>query len=103
MQIFDLDELNAKIKEESTFVEAIFDEVSKVIIGQKEMIERLIIGLLCNGHVLLVGVPGLAKTATVQSIASAFSVNFIRIQFTPDLLRADLIGTLLYDPQQATF
>ena len=103
MQKFDLDELNAKIKEESTFVEAIFDEVSKVIIGQKEMIERLIIGLLCNGHVLLEGVPGLAKTATVQSIASAFSVNFNRIQFTPDLLPADLIGTLIYDPQQATF
>ena len=103
MQKFDLDELNAKIKEESTFVEAIFDEVSKVIIGQKEMIERLIIGVLCNGHVLLEGVPGLAKTATVQSIASAFSVNFNRIQFTPDLLPADLIGTLIYDPQQATF
>ena len=103
MQKFDLDELNAKIKEESTFVEAIFDEVSKVIIGQKEMIERLIIGLLCNGHVLLEGVPGLAKTATVQSIASALSVNFNRIQFTPDLLPADLIGTLIYDPQQATF
>ncbi len=103
MQKFDLDELNAKIREESTFVEAIFDEVSKVIIGQKEMIERLIIGLLCNGHVLLEGVPGLAKTATVQSIASAFSVNFNRIQFTPDLLPADLIGTLIYDPQQATF
>ena len=103
MQKFDLDELNAKIKEESIFVEAIFDEVSKVIIGQKEMIERLIIGLLCNGHVLLEGVPGLAKTATVQSIASAFSVNFNRIQFTPDLLPADLIGTLIYDPQQATF
>ena len=103
MQKFDLDKLNAKIKEESIFVEAIFDEVSKVIIGQKEMIERLIIGLLCNGHVLLEGVPGLAKTATVQSIASAFSVNFNRIQFTPDLLPADLIGTLIYDPQQATF
>ena len=103
MQKFDLDELNAKIKEESIFVEAIFDEVSKVIIGQKEMIERLIIGLLCNGHVLLEGVPGLAKTATVQSIASAFSVNFNRIQFTPDLLPADLIGTLIYDPHQATF
>ena len=103
MQKFDLDELNARIKEESTFVESIFDEVSKVIIGQREMIERLVIGLLCNGHVLLEGVPGLAKTATVQSIASSFSVNFNRIQFTPDLLPADLIGTLIYDPQRATF
>ncbi|MEC7866284.1 MAG: MoxR family ATPase [Candidatus Poribacteria bacterium] len=103
MQKFDLDELNARIKEESTFVESIFDEVSKVIIGQREMIERLVIGLLCNGHVLLEGVPGLAKTATVQSIASTFSINFNRIQFTPDLLPADLIGTLIYDPQQATF
>ena len=103
MQKFDLDELNARIKEESTFVESIFDEVSKVIIGQREMIERLVIGLLCNGHVLLEGVPGLAKTATVQSIASTFSVNFNRIQFTPDLLPADLIGTLIYDPQRATF
>ena len=103
MQKFDLDELNARIKEESTFVESIFDEVSKVIIGQREMIERLVIGLLCNGHVLLEGVPGLAKTATVQSIASTFSVNFNRIQFPPDLLPADLIGTLIYDPQRATF
>ena len=103
MQKFDLDGLNARIKEESTFVESIFDEVSKVIIGQREMIERLVIGLLCNGHVLLEGVPGLAKTATVQSIASTFSVNFNRIQFTPDLLPADLIGTLIYDPQRATF
>jgi len=103
MQKFDLDGLNARIKEESTFVESIFDEVSKVIIGQREMIERLVIGLLCNGHVLLEGVPGLAKTATVQSIASTFSINFNRIQFTPDLLPADLIGTLIYDPQQATF
>ena len=103
MQKFDLDELNARIKEESTFVESIFDEVSKVIIGQREMIERLVIGLLCNGHVLLEGVPGLAKTATVQSIASTFSVNFNSIQFTPDLLPADLIGTLIYDPQRATF
>ena len=103
MQKFNLDELNARIKEESTFVESIFDEVSKVIIGQREMIERLVIGLLCNGHVLLEGVPGLAKTATVQSIASTFSVNFNRIQFPPDLLPADLIGTLIYDPQRATF
>jgi MoxR-like ATPase len=103
MQKFDLDKLNVRIKEESTFVEAIFDEVGKVIIGQRYMIERLIIGLLCNGHVLLEGVPGLAKTATIQSIASTFSVNFNRIQFTPDLLPADLIGTLIYNPQQANF
>ena len=100
---FDLDKLNARIKEESTFVETIFDEVGKVIVGQKYMIERLIIGLLCNGHVLLEGVPGLAKTATVRSVASTLSVNFNRIQFTPDLLPADLIGTLIYNPQQATF
>ena len=103
MQKFDLDKLNVRIKEESTFVEAIFDEVGKVIVGQRYMIERLIIGLLCNGHVLLEGVPGLAKTATIQSIASTFSVNFNRIQFTPDLLPADLIGTLIYNPQQANF
>jgi len=103
MQKFDLDKLNVRIKEESTFVEAIFDEVGKVIVGQRYMIERLIIGLLCNGHVLLEGVPGLAKTATIQSIASTFSVNFNRIQFTPDLLPADLIGTLIYNPQKANF
>ena len=103
MQKFDLDKLNVRIKKESTFVEAIFDEVGKVIVGQRYMIERLIIGLLCNGHVLLEGVPGLAKTATIQSIASTFSVNFNRIQFTPDLLPADLIGTLIYNPQQANF
>ena len=89
--------INEKIIKESEFVEKIIAEVSKVIVGQNYMIERLLIGLLSNGHILLEGVPGLAKTLTVSTLSQTIKSNFQRIQFTPDLLPADLIGTLIYN------
>ena len=103
MQRAELNALNARIESESTFIEKLLVEIGKIIIGQKYMVERLVIGLLCNSHILLEGVPGLAKTTSVQSLASAISTTFKRIQFTPDLLPADLIGTLIYNPQQGNF
>ncbi|MEX2090043.1 MAG: AAA family ATPase, partial [Bacteroidota bacterium] len=81
------------IQRESAFVDNLTAEVGKTIVGQKYMVERLLIGLLCNGHILLEGVPGLAKTLTIKSLAAAIRAKFQRIQFTPDLLPADLIGT----------
>lgn len=99
----DIQALNEKIKHESVFVDKITDEVGKVIVGQKYMIERLLIGLLCNGHIHLEGVPGLAKTMAVKTLSSTIQTNFQRIQFTPDLLPADLIGTLIYDQKTGDF
>ncbi|RMF67230.1 MAG: ATPase [Calditrichaeota bacterium] len=99
----DIQAINEKIKQESEFVEKITEEVSKVIVGQKYMIERLLIGLLTNGHVLLEGVPGLAKTLAVKTLSSTIQTKFQRIQFTPDLLPADLIGTLIYDQKNGDF
>ena len=93
----------AKIEEESAFVSRLQDEVARVIVGQRYMVERLLIGLLADGHVLLEGVPGLAKTLTVSTLAKAIKTSFQRIQFTPDLLPADLIGTLIYDPKTSEF
>ena len=90
-------------RQESSFVEALALETGKVIVGQKQMLERVLIGLLCNGHVLLEGVPGLAKTLTVRTIADSLSAAFMRIQFTPDLLPADLVGTMIYNQQTAAF
>ena len=87
----DIAELNEKIKHESAFVDLLQNEIGKVIIGQKVMIERLLIGLLGNGHVLLEGVPGLAKTLAIKTLASAMKAKYQRIQFTPDLLPADLV------------
>ena len=98
-----ISELTELIRQESAFISAIQSELGKVIVGQRYMIERLLIGLLANGHVLLEGVPGLAKTLAVKSLASVISTKFQRIQFTPDLLPADLIGTLIYNPREATF
>ncbi len=98
-----IDELNAKIKAESMFVEDLRQEMRKVIIGQDYVINRLLIGLLTNGHVLLEGVPGLAKTLTVSSLATAINLKFQRMQFTPDLLPADLIGTLIYNQKEMKF
>lgn len=89
-------ELNERIQQESAFVDMITIEMHKVIIGQKQMIERMLIGLLSNGHILLEGVPGLAKTLAIKSLANTIQAKFNRIQFTPDLLPADLIGTLIY-------
>ncbi len=99
----DISALNERIRQQSAFVDLLQMETAKSIVGQKYMIERLIIGLLSNGHVLLEGVPGLAKTLAVKSLAAAISANFQRIQFTPDLLPADLIGTMIYNQQKAEF
>lgn len=99
----DIQALNEKIRRESAFVERLNREVSKIIVGQKYMIERLMVGLLGNGHVLLEGVPGLAKTLAVKTLSAAIQTKFQRIQFTPDLLPADLIGTLIYDQRNGQF
>ena len=103
MRESDLTALNERIQEASTFVEEILEEIRKVIIGQKYMIERMIIGLLCNGHILLEGVPGLAKTTAVQALSNTIAVSFKRLQFTPDLLPADLIGTQIYNQRSGDF
>ncbi len=99
----DITELNEKIKNESAFIDLLLGEIRKVIIGQKEMIERLIVGLLGNGHILLEGVPGLAKTLAITTLSSAMKAKFQRIQFTPDLLPADLIGTQIYNQKDGNF
>ena len=95
--------LNEKIQQAATFIDTLRDELSKVIVGQFEMIDRLVIALLSNGHVLLEGVPGLAKTLTIKSLAQAVQANFHRIQFTPDLLPADVTGTVIYNQQRNEF
>jgi MoxR-like ATPase len=99
----DITQLNEKIKSESGFVDILFNEIGKVIVGQKEMVERLVIGLLANGHILLEGVPGLAKTLAIKSLAASMKAKFQRIQFTPDLLPADLIGTMIYNQKDGNF
>jgi MoxR-like ATPase len=99
----DIAELNEKIKNESAFVDLLMSEIGKVIVGQKEMVERLVVGMLGNGHVLLEGVPGLAKTLAIKTLASAMKAKFQRIQFTPDLLPADLIGTQIYNQKDGNF
>ena len=99
----DIRELNEKIQKESANTDLIKLEMNKVIIGQKEMIERLMIGLLANGHILLEGVPGLAKTLAIKSLSEAIDAKFSRIQFTPDLLPADLLGTVIYSPKKEEF
>jgi len=96
-------ELNERIQRESQFIDLINMEMDKVIVGQKQMTERLLIGLLSNGHILLEGVPGLAKTLAIKSLSSVISAGFSRIQFTPDLLPADLIGTLIYSQKKEEF
>src|SRR5665213_1006071 len=92
----DVRALNELVAKESAFVDKVVNEVGRVIVGQSYMIERILIGLLTGGHVLLEGVPGLAKTLTVRTLCDAISAKFARIQFTPDLLPADLIGTVIY-------
>src|SRR6056297_3441947 len=99
----DMEALTKKIEKDSAFIDDIRNELNKVIIGQKYMIDRLLVGLLTNGHVLLEGVPGLAKTLTVSSLATVLNTAFQRIQFTPDLLPADLIGTLIYNQKEGDF
>jgi MoxR-like ATPase len=101
--MLDIKELNERIQNESAFVDMLMMEIGKVIIGQKYMVERLLIGLLSNGHVLLEGVPGLAKTLSIKTLASAIDAKFSRIQFTPDLLPADLTGTMIYNQKKEEF
>jgi len=99
----DIKELNERIQQESAFVDILTMEMKKVIVGQKGMVDRLLIGLLANGHVLLEGVPGLAKTLAIKSLANSIKAKFSRIQFTPDLLPADLIGTMIYSQRSEEF
>ncbi len=96
-------EINRKVQDESRFVRALVSEVHRVIVGQKYMVERLLVGLLTRGHILLEGVPGLAKTLAVKTLSSAINTRFQRIQFTPDLLPADLIGTMIFNPREGSF
>jgi len=100
---FDIKAINERIQRESAFIDILQMEMSKVIIGQKYMVERLLVGLLSNGHILLEGVPGLAKTLSVKTLASAIQAKFQRIQFTPDLLPADLVGTMIYNQKDGSF
>ena len=95
--------INQTVQESGAFVRPLFNELGKVIIGQTYLVERLVIGLLANGHVLLEGVPGLAKTLSVKSLANCLSVKFSRLQFTPDMLPADVVGTQIYNPQSGAF
>jgi MoxR-like ATPase len=99
----DIQEIQARVENESSFVEKLTGEMSSVIIGQKYLVERLLIGILSNGHILIEGVPGLAKTLSVKTLSDAIQAKFQRIQFTPDLLPADLIGTMIYNPQTSEF
>lgn len=99
----DIKELNERIQTESSFVDLIQMEMNKVIVGQKYLIDRLLVGLLSNGHILLEGVPGLAKTLAINTLAQTITAKFSRIQFTPDLLPADLIGTLIYSQKKEEF
>lgn len=101
--MLDIREINEKIQQESAFIDLLNIEIAKKIVGQKQMIERLFVALLANGHILLEGVPGLAKTLAIKTIASAIDAKFSRIQFTPDLLPADLIGTMIYNQKKEEF
>ncbi len=99
----DIQVINQRVKEQSKFVHNLMSELAKIIVGQKYMVERLLVGLLSNGHVLLEGVPGLAKTTAVRALSECINAKFQRIQFTPDLLPADLVGTQVYYPKDGQF
>lgn len=103
MSEIDILALNAAIKQESQFVDKMMQEISKVVVGQKEMVEGIMMGLLTGGHILLEGVPGLAKTLTIATVSKTISLDFQRIQFTPDLLPTDLIGTMIFNPKTGEF
>ena len=103
MDNINIKELNDRIQQESSFVDILTMEMNKVIVGQKHLVENLLIGLLANGHILLEGVPGLAKTLAINTLASAVDAKFSRIQFTPDLLPADVIGTMIYSQKSEQF
>ncbi len=98
-----IEQLQATVAAEASFVERLTAEINRVIVGQSHLIDRLLIGLLANGHILIEGVPGLAKTLSVKTLSDALQTRFQRLQFTPDLLPADLIGTMIYNPQTASF
>ncbi|MDH4155906.1 MAG: AAA family ATPase [candidate division Zixibacteria bacterium] len=99
----DIQEIQAKVEQESSFVQRLNEQMSSVIVGQKYLLERLLVGILSNGHILIEGVPGLAKTLSVKTLSDAIQAKFSRLQFTPDLLPADLIGTMIYNPQTSEF
>ena len=99
----DIAAINERVRAQSSFIDAVKAEVAKVIVGQEVLVERLIITMLCRGHILIEGVPGLAKTLTVSTLARSLAASFVRIQFTPDLLPADITGTTIYSPQDAQF
>src|SRR6204780_1117195 len=99
----DIRQLNNKIQYQAVFIDRLRDEIGRVIVGQHQMLDRLLIGLLSNGHVLLEGVPGLAKTLAIKSLAQAIHAQFSRIQFTPNLLPADLVGTMIYNQKKEEF
>lgn len=99
----DISAVNEKIAQESAFIDLLMLEMNKVIVGQKYMVERLLIGLLGRGHILLEGVPGLAKTLAINTLAKAVKGSFSRIQFTPDLLPADVVGTLIFNMKENDF
>jgi MoxR-like ATPase len=99
----DVKQIGAKVEQEKATLDRVRSEIQRVIVGQDELIERLLVGLLCNNHILIEGVPGLAKTLSVTTLARTIQASFQRIQFTPDLLPADLIGTLIYNPQKGEF
>ncbi len=99
----DLDQLNEQVKQTSTWINKLRSEIGRVVVGQQYLVDRLLVGLLANGHVLLEGVPGLAKTLSVRTLAAAIQAKFNRIQFTPDLLPADITGTLIYNPQDGKY
>ncbi|MBU1125488.1 MAG: AAA family ATPase, partial [Candidatus Omnitrophica bacterium] len=101
--VFTIHEIEERVKQESVFVNSLRAEIHKVIVGQEYLIERLLVGLLANGHILVEGVPGLAKTLSIKTLSQALNTKFQRIQFTPDLLPADLIGTLIYNPKEGVF
>ncbi len=103
MQNYDLEAMNARIQADSSLIQEILSEAGKIIVGQRTLLERLVIGLLCNGHILLEGVPGLAKTTAIAVLAKTIDASFSRLQFTPDLLPADLVGTLIYDQREGEF
>src|ERR1700759_1694858 len=96
-------EITQQVQELGQWIPAVREQVGHVVVGQKYLVDRLLLGLLTNGHILLEGVPGLAKTLTVKTLASCINTGFQRIQFTPDLLPADLIGTLIYNPRTGEF
>src|SRR6476620_5950838 len=103
MSTIDVSTLTEEIKVKSQFIDGIFNEASKVLVGQKLLMERLVMALLCDGHILLEGLPGLAKTLAVKTLADVILADFQRIQFTPDLLPADLIGTMIFNQKTGDF